>query len=358
MDFKETILKLSEKVGKNKDACATEEATKTSLILPFIKALGFNIEDPHEVVPEYICNKMGNKSERVDYAILKESNPIILIECKHCKEDLSLEHVGHMKRYYQMASSKFGILTNGVNYKFFTDLDETNKMDEKPFLDINMLDLQVNQIEMLNKFQKSNFNVEEILESAKKLKYTNKLKKIIAKEFETPSPDFVRHFTRQIYTETNITAGVLEYFTELTKKSLKEYLTDKITERLKEVMKREEEGDEEEEDNQENEERNPNLRKVSVTFIDGTVINRKKVTDTFVDSIKKIGRFEEIMGIGINSSGIPLISKSQNNEKQQRQIGEFWISTNSSTIQKASILNRINRELELGLKIEIYSQQS
>ena len=353
MDFKETILKLSEKVGKNKDACATEEATKTSLILPFIKALGFNIEDPHEVVPEYICNKMGNKSERVDYAILKESNPIILIECKHCKEDLSLEHVGHMKRYYQMASSKFGILTNGVNYKFFTDLDETNKMDEKPFLDINMLDLQVNQIEMLNKFQKSNFNVEEILESAKKLKYTNKLKKIIAKEFETPSPDFVRHFTKQIY-DGVITASVLEYFSELTKKSLKEYLTEKITERLTEVIKREEEGDDEEEDKI----INPNLRKVSVTFIDGTVINCNRVVDTFVDSIKKIGRFEEIIGLGINSSGIPLISKSQNNEKQQRQIGEFWISTNSSTIQKASILNRINRELELGLKIEIYSQQS
>ena len=242
MDFKDIILQLSERVGKLKDSLSTEEATKTALVLPFIQALGYDVFNPIEVVPEYTCDIGTKKGEKIDYAIILDGKPIILIECKHCKEDLTI-HEGQLLRYFHVSHSKFGILTNGVSFRFYTDIDTPNKMDEKPFLDINMLDLRENQVEELKKFHKSYFNVESILESASELKYTSELKNLFAKEFVSPSPDFVKYFARQIY-DGLITAKVLDVFTELTKKSLNSYLTDRITERLKSAIKTQEKDNE------------------------------------------------------------------------------------------------------------------
>ena len=240
MDFKDIMLQLSERVGKLKDSLSTEEATKTALVLPFIQALGYDVFNPLEVVPEYTCDIGTKRGEKIDYAILQDGKPIVLIECKHCKDDLSV-HEGQLLRYFHVSHSKFGILTNGINFRFYTDIDTPNKMDEKPFLDINMLDLRENQVAELKRFHKSYFNVESILESASELKYTSELKNLFAKEFVSPSPDFVRYFAKQIY-DGVITAKVLEVFTELTKKSLSGYLTDRFTERLKSAIKTQEKG--------------------------------------------------------------------------------------------------------------------
>jgi len=242
MDFKDIILQLSERVGKLKDSLSTEEATKTALVLPFIQALGYDVFNPHEVVPEYTCDIGTKKGEKIDYAILQEGKPIVLIECKHINNDLSV-HEGQLLRYFHVSHSKFGILTNGIVFRFYTDIDTPNKMDEKPFLDINMLDLRDNQIDELRKFHKSYFNVKTILESASELKYTGELKQLFAKEFASPSPDFVKYFTKQIY-DGMITAKALEVFTELTRKSLKAYIKDRITDRLKSAIKSQEKGDE------------------------------------------------------------------------------------------------------------------
>lgn len=231
MDFKDIILQLSERAGKLKDSLQTEEATKTSLILPFIQALGYDFFNPYEVIPEFTCDIGTKKGEKIDYAIMKEGKPIIIIECKHCNQDLSI-HEGQLLRYFHVSQSKFGLLTNGINYRFYTDLDTPNKLDEKPFLDINILDLKENQIEELKKFHKSYFDIGLILESASELKYTSELKNLFEKEFLSPTPEFVKHFARQIY-DGIITAKVLEAFTEFTKKSLHNYINDKITERLK-----------------------------------------------------------------------------------------------------------------------------
>jgi len=242
MDFKDIVLQLSERVAKLKDSLSTEEATKTSLVLPFIQALGYDFFNPHEFVPEYTCDIGTKKGEKIDYAIMKDGKPIILIECKHCKDDLSV-HKGQLLRYFHVSQSKFGILTNGITYRFYTDLDQPNKMDEKPFLEVNMLDIKENQIEELKKFHKSYFDVETILESASELKYTSELKGLFVKEFATPSHDFVKYFAKQIY-DGMITARVLEMFTELTKKSLHAYINDRITDRLKSAIEKTEKASE------------------------------------------------------------------------------------------------------------------
>jgi hypothetical protein len=238
MDFKDAIKQLSERVLKLKDNILTEEATKNAFIMPFINVLGYDVFNPLEVVPEMTCDIAMKKGEKIDYAIIKEGEPILLIECKHWAQDLNL-HDNQLIRYFNVSKAKFGILTNGITYRFYTDLIEPNKMDEKPFLEVDITDLKDNQIEELKKFHKSYFDVDNVLSSANELKYTGELKAILAKEFVNPSPDFVKYFAKQVY-DGIITAKLLEQFTSLTKKSISTYINDLISERLKSALNTEE----------------------------------------------------------------------------------------------------------------------
>lgn len=90
MDFKDTIKQIADRVNKIKDKLETEEATKNGLIMPFIQALGYDVFNPLEVMPEYTCDIGTKKGEKIDYAILKEGKPILLIECKHWNHNLNL----------------------------------------------------------------------------------------------------------------------------------------------------------------------------------------------------------------------------------------------------------------------------
>lgn len=234
MDFKDQVKQLSGRVEKLKDNIKTEEATKNALIMPFLQSLGYDVFNPIEVVPEFTCDLGMKKGEKIDYAILKDGKPAILIECKHWEQDLTL-HDNQLLRYFHASTAKFGILTNGIIYRFYTDLETPNKMDEKPFLEIDILDLRDNQVEELKKFHKSYFDVENIIGSASELKYSNELKRIINDEFVSPSSEFVKLFAKQVY-DGIITAKVLEQFTGIMKKSLSGYVNDKITERLKSAL--------------------------------------------------------------------------------------------------------------------------
>ncbi|GAB3695351.1 type I restriction endonuclease [Spirosoma flavus] len=240
MDFKDQIKQLGERVARLKDSIQTEEATKTALIMPFLQTLGYDVFNPFEVVPEFISDIGTKKGEKVDYAILRENSnggpaePCMLIECKHWKQALTL-HDNQLLRYFHVTKARFGVLTNGVIYRFYTDLQEPNKMDEKPFLEINMLDLRDNQVEELKKFHKSYFDVETIISTASELKYTGELKALIQQEMTNPSDALVRHFSRQVYGGT-LTAKMMEYFTSLVRKSFQHTFSDQITERLKTAL--------------------------------------------------------------------------------------------------------------------------
>ncbi|MEG2061939.1 MAG: type I restriction endonuclease [Alistipes sp.] len=239
MDFKDSVKQIADRIESLKSSMQTEEATKNALIMPFITALGYDVFNPMEVLPEMTCDICMKKGEKIDYAIMKDGEPIILIECKHWKQDLNL-HDNQLIRYFNVSKAKFGVLTNGVIYRFYTDLEELNKMDEKPFLEVNLSDFKDAQIEELKKFHKSYFDVETILGSASELKYMGELKAIISKEFATPTPEFIKHFGRQVY-EGQFTTKVLTQFSTLLKRSISSYINDLISDRLKAAMQEEEE---------------------------------------------------------------------------------------------------------------------
>lgn len=234
MDFKDSIKQISERVFKLKENLPTEEATKNALILPFLSALGYDVFNPLEVLPEMNCDIGTKKGEKIDYAILKDGEPIILIECKHWQQDLNL-HDNQLLRYFNVSKAKFGVLTNGIVYRFYTDLAKPNVMDEKPFLEVDMENLKEPQIEELKKFHKSYFDIDNILSSASELKYMGELKQIISNEFTSPTPDLVRYLGKQVY-EGVFTPRILEQFTALVRRAVNSYINDIISDRLKSAM--------------------------------------------------------------------------------------------------------------------------
>lgn len=235
MDFKDTILQLADRISKQKEAIQTEEATKNAFIMPMIVALGYDVFNPVEVVPEMDCDLVKKNGEKIDYAIMKDQSPILLIECKHCNQNLDL-HATQLQKYFVASKARFGVLTNGIEYRFYTDLEKSNIMDERPFLAINMLDLSDADIEQLKKFHKSYFNEADVLSTANELKYTTELKAIFNKEFSSPSPEFVKFLTRQVYSGS-ITQNVIEQFTPLVKKSISTIINDIISDRLNSAIK-------------------------------------------------------------------------------------------------------------------------
>jgi predicted type IV restriction endonuclease len=237
MDFKDQIKQLGARVAKMLSQIQTEEATKTSLILPFIQILGYDIFNPSEVNPEFVADIGIKKGEKVDYAIMREGAPILLIECKHHQEKLD-PHNSQLFRYYHTTNAKFALLTNGLNYRFYTDLIEENKMDEKPFFEFSISEIKDMEIDELKKFHKSYFNTEAIFTTASELKYSSEIKNVLAREFKEPSETFVKFFISNVY-DGKATAKVVSQFTEIVKKSINQLVSDMINDRLKSALAQE-----------------------------------------------------------------------------------------------------------------------
>ncbi len=244
MELQSKLKMLAEKVGKLKEQIDTEESTKHAFVLPFINLLGYDTFNPTEVVPEFTADIGLKKGEKVDYAIFQNGSPIIIVECKNWKEKLSA-HNSQLFRYFHTTKTRFALLTNGIDYQFYTDLEATNKMDERPFLEFNITQLKENSINEITKFHKSNFDVDEIVDNASSLKYTKEIKKLIAVELEEPSYDFVRLFAGKVYSG-RLTEKVMGEFTDLVSKAFIQTISEKVNDRLNSALNKEAEKQQEE----------------------------------------------------------------------------------------------------------------
>lgn len=235
MDFIDEIKALASRIPVLKESILTEEATKNALVMPMINILGYNVFNPTEVVPEFTADHGTKKGEKVDYAIFKDGKPIILIECKPIDCDLNNTHASQLFRYFSVTEAKVGILTNGTIYRFYSDLEAANKMDDKPFLEIDLLNIKEPLIEELKRFKKENFDVDELVSVANELKYTKEIKQILLEELSSPSEAFVKFFAKQVYSGV-LTPSLREKFTGLTKSAFNQFINDRISERLKIAM--------------------------------------------------------------------------------------------------------------------------
>ncbi len=320
MDFIEQLQSLAIKTEKLCSLLQTEEATKNALVMPFINLLGFDIFDPTEVVPEFIADLGIKKGEKVDYAIKKDGKIIMLFECKHCGGDLNIKHASQLFRYFAVTDAKIAVLTNGLIYRFFTDLEATNKMDEKPFLEVDMTDLNDVAITELKKLRKDVFNVDEIMASAGELKYTRQIKRLINEQIEKPSDDFVKLFASKVY-DGILTPARRDYFTDLTRRSFKQLINERINDRLKAVMS----GNaalSEQETNEDEKLSRENLVETTADELEGFYIVKSLLRD-IVDTNRIIHRdTQSYMGILLDNNNRKPLARLYFN-RAQKQLGIF-----------------------------------
>lgn len=236
MDFISELKDFSARVMHLKDSINTEEATKTSIVLPFFQLLGYDVFNPLEFVPEYTADAGTKKGEKVDYAIIQNGEPIIIIEVKPINMELNSKHINQLFRYFTVTKARFSILTNGIIYRFYSDLEESNKMDMTPFLEINILDIKDYAVNELLKFKKEQFDVKDILSSASELKYTSLIKNAISEQFDNPSDQFVKVLlTKDIYSGSK-TQAVVDKFRDIVKIAINDYVTELINEKIKNAI--------------------------------------------------------------------------------------------------------------------------
>ena len=235
MDLIDRLRELSARIPKQLEHIQTEEATKSALVMPFIAALGYNVFDPTEVTPELNADVGIKKGEKVDYAILRDGKPIILFECKHHAADLSKTHASQLYRYFSVTEARFGVLTNGLQYWFYTDLEAPNKMDSKPFFEFNLLDFKEATVDELKKFSKSSFDLTNIMTTASELKYTREIRRILLDQMQQPSDELVKMVLAKVYAG-RVTQTVREQFAHFIQQAFSQVVNDQINERLKTAL--------------------------------------------------------------------------------------------------------------------------
>ncbi|AEM41433.1 type I restriction endonuclease [Ketogulonicigenium vulgare] len=235
MSIDATLKVLTERVQQHANTMLTEEAVKTAVVLPFLQALGYDVFNPGEVIPEFTADAVGKKGEKVDYAIKLDGEIRILIECKPISTNLDKVHLAQLYRYFSVTSAKFAVLTNGRFFHFHSDLEEPNKLDTRPFFTFDITEPNSQVLGELKKFEKSGFDVDGILANAERLKYTSALKTEINKHMDAPSDEFVRVLAAPVH-EGRFTAAVLDQYRGLVKSAFREIIRDSVQERLSSAL--------------------------------------------------------------------------------------------------------------------------
>ncbi|GBR23229.1 MULTISPECIES: type I restriction endonuclease [Acetobacteraceae] len=235
-DFRQKFKAFSERMVGLAPRCSNEEATKMFLVLPFLQFLGYDIMNPDEVCPEHHADFSEKYKNRVDYAVLREGQPVIAIECKALGAPLKDDR-GQLKSYFNAAHTvKMGVITDGLVYEFYADSDEPNMMDPTAFLSFDLREIAKGKIEDsvvdgLKSLQKSNFDPENIGAEAKRKLVFQNLVQQIEDLAASPSEAFVRLLLQNIGLKHIRAKAVAEYM-DLTKSAFAEFVNLRILQRL------------------------------------------------------------------------------------------------------------------------------
>ena len=235
-EFRQKLKAFAERAVGLAPRCGNEESTKLFLILPFLSLLGYDDRNPDEVCPEHSADFSEKYKNRVDFAILKDSKPVIAIECKTIGLPLKDER-GQLRSYFNAAPTvKMGVITDGLIYEFYADSDEPNMMDPAAFLSVDLRDVAKGKIENsveegLKSLQKNNFDPENIGAEAKRKLIFQNLVQQIAKLAEEPSEPFVRLLLQNAGL-SHVRAKALPEYNELTRNAFREFVNFRILQRL------------------------------------------------------------------------------------------------------------------------------
>ena len=207
-----------------------------ALVVPFLHLLGYDPNDPRVVIPEY-CADFGEKRAcKVDFAIKRGGDIVIIVEAKKVGDTLDGSRESQLQQYFSsILPVKIAVLTNGVVYKFYTDLDHLNVMDKKPFMTFDFSAMDEALIPELKKLCNECFDLNTALSAAQELKYIGQLKKLVAEEMRSPSDDLVRLFAKQVHAGA-LWKNVLEDFRGRLKLAFENHLNEVLNSRLQNAM--------------------------------------------------------------------------------------------------------------------------
>lgn len=243
MDLAPRLAELQKRVVEHREVLLTEEAAKTALVMPFLQALGYDVFNPGEVVPEFTADVGTKKGEKVDYAICRDGKVSILVECKPANVALNINHAGQLFRYFSVTEARLAILTNGVVYQFYSDIEQPNRMDDKPFFTLSLEALKPTDTRIVERFTKASFDVDAILQEASGLKLQSQLRQEIEKEFAAPSDEFVGILARRVH-DGRLTPAIRENFSKHVAAAINTIIRELVTERLSSALKVAEPSDE------------------------------------------------------------------------------------------------------------------
>lgn len=231
MDFSQRVSDLANRSKHAASYAQTEEATKTAVVLPFIQMLGFDVFNLEEVVPEFIADVGIKKGEKIDFALRIDNKIAVLMEVKPITMSLGSAQYSQLYRYFAVSEARLAILTNGREFWFFSDIEEPNKLDSKPFFVFDVQAYDESQVNELARFQKGIFAIEAILEAASNLSKVKSAAAYLKKQLASPDDDFIRLVGRQIETR-NLTKPVIEELRLTIQSALDTVIRDRIQDKL------------------------------------------------------------------------------------------------------------------------------
>lgn len=236
MDIDDAIKVIAMRHAAVKDTIQTEEATKSALVMPFLSALGYDIFNPAEVLPEFTADIVNRKGEKIDFAIMSGQSPIILIECKRADKALSADNLAQLARYFMVVPARIGVLTNGIDYEFYSDINDSKILDTKPFFKFNIYDTDESSIKMLRRFSKGAFNINRILPIAEEMKFQKEIKGYLQEQTIKTDPEFIKFLAKQTY-KGQMTSNQVKRFESIVEAAFNQFISEKISERLDKALK-------------------------------------------------------------------------------------------------------------------------
>ena len=228
MAFEDEIQEIAERIpGLRSQGNLDDEAkTKQYLVVPFLRALGYDDSVPSQVVPEFTADFGGRQGWKVDYALISGDQPIIIIECKDSKNTLTKPEVDQLGRYFPFTKARICMLTNGILYKFFTEIDNTNTMETNPFLEVDIEHLDLRAVEELEKFSRG-FDVDERLAAASDRKIIDEMKNMLVRQHSQPDDSFLELFVRPLHTG-NYNQAAKDKFRPLLQEASREFIRERL----------------------------------------------------------------------------------------------------------------------------------
>lgn len=221
MTLADRIERIRSKAEEQLRALNTRERTKHALLLPFLDALGYDVFDVLEVTPTATVS-VGPDEEEIDYAINRDGTPIMLFECAAANTDLVDYDSRPFFECLSAAEAKIGVLTNGLVYRFFTDLGEENIGATDPLIEFNLLDYEAEDLRGLEQLRKSVLDVETVLTAACELKYRTPLSRYLNRQHDAPDEEFVQFMAERVY-EGEAPESVQVRFRSVVRKALEDF---------------------------------------------------------------------------------------------------------------------------------------